>query len=30
VEMDKKRRDMERNPEWWWQNIYDSEGEVGK
>jgi len=28
--MDKKRRDMDRNPEWWWQNIYDSNGEIGK
>lgn len=21
---------MERNTEWWWQNIYDEDGEVGK
>ena len=27
--MDKKRRDMDRNPEWWWQNIYDENGEIG-
>ncbi len=30
IEMDRRRRDMDRNPEWWWQNIYDENGEVGK
>jgi len=30
VEMDKRRRDMTRNTEWWWQNIYDEDGEVGE
>lgn len=30
VEMDKKRRDMKRNPEPWWREQYDENGEVGK
>lgn len=30
IEMDRRRRDMDRNPEWWWQNIYDRDGEIGK
>jgi hypothetical protein len=30
VEMDKKRRDMKRNPEGWWRQYYDENGEVGK
>lgn len=30
VEMDKRRRDMKRNPERWWQEMYNEEGEVGK
>lgn len=29
IEIDKRRRDMTRNTEWWWQNIYDEDGEVG-
>ena len=29
VEMDKRRRDIERNNEWWWTNIYDQNGEIG-
>jgi hypothetical protein len=29
VEMDKRRRDIGRNTEWWWQNIYSEEGEIG-
>jgi hypothetical protein len=28
IEADKRRRDMTRNTEWWWQNIYDEDGEV--
>lgn len=30
VEMDKRRRDLKRNPEKWWQDLYDQNGEVGK
>ena len=30
VEMDKRRRDMKRNPEPWWQEHYNQHGEVGK
>jgi Cytochrome c oxidase biogenesis protein Cmc1 like len=30
VEMDKRRRDIERNKEWWWTNIYDENGEIGE
>jgi len=29
VESDKMRRDMNRNPEWWWQMLYDENGEIG-
>lgn len=29
VEMDKRRRDMERNTEPWWRSHYDENGEVG-
>ena len=29
VEMDKRRRDMKRNTEWWWRLYYDENGEVG-
>ena len=29
VEMDKRRRDMSRHPEWWWKVLYDENGEVG-
>ena len=27
--MDKRRRDMKRNPEPWWQQLYDENGEIG-
>lgn len=27
--MDRKRRDMERNPDWWWRDLYDEKGEIG-
>ena len=30
VEMDKLRRDVTRHTEWWWLNIYDEHGEIGK
>lgn len=30
VEMDKKRRDIERNHEPWWVEIYDKNGEIGE
>jgi hypothetical protein len=30
IEMDKRRRDVERNYEWWWTNIYDENGEIGE
>jgi len=29
VEMDKLRRNMKLNPEWWWKILYDEDGEVG-
>jgi len=29
VEMDRRRRDMARHPEWWWRDLYDENGEVG-
>jgi hypothetical protein len=29
VEMDKRRRDIRRNPESWWRELYDENGEVG-
>lgn len=28
--MDKKRRDMKRNPESWWRKLYNEDGEVGE
>jgi len=30
IEMDKRRRDIERNNEWWWTNIYNENGEIGE
>ena len=30
VELDKRRRDIERNNEWWWTNIYDENGQIGE
>jgi hypothetical protein len=30
VELDKMRRDLKRHTEWWWLNIYDEHGEIGK
>ena len=30
IEMDKRRRDVKRNHEWWWTNIYDLDGEIGE
>jgi hypothetical protein len=30
VEMDKRRRDLKRNPEKWWRDLYDENGEIGK
>ena len=30
IEMDKRRRDIVRNHEWWWRDLYDEDGEVGK
>ena len=29
VEMDKLRRNMKMNTEWWWKDLYDENGEVG-
>lgn len=29
VEMDKLRRNMKLNKEWWWRILYDEDGEVG-
>lgn len=29
VEMDKLRRNMTINQEWWWRILYDENGEVG-
>jgi hypothetical protein len=29
VEMDKLRRNLKLNPEWWWRVLYDEDGEVG-
>lgn len=29
VEMDKLRRNMKMNTEWWWRDLYDENGEVG-
>ena len=30
VELDKMRRDTTRHTEWYWLNIYDEDGEIGK
>lgn len=30
VEMDKRRRDLNRNPESWWKELYDENGERGR
>ena len=30
VEMDKLRRNMKMNSEWWWRDLYDENGEVGE
>ena len=30
VELDKLRRDTRKHNEWWWLNIYDESGEIGK
>eukprot|EP00347_Sterkiella_histriomuscorum_P006726 403351670 len=30
VELDKMRRDTKKHNEWWWLNIYDESGEIGK
>lgn len=30
IEMDKKRRDMNRNHEKWWKELYNEDGEVGR
>ena len=30
VEMDRRRRDIHRNPEPWWRQYYDQDGEVGR
>ena len=30
VELDKMRRDTKRHNEWYWLNIYDEHGEIGK
>jgi len=27
--MDKRRRDIVTNHEWWWRDMYDEDGEVG-
>ena len=27
--MDKRRRDIKRNHEWWWRDLYDEDGEIG-
>ncbi len=29
VEMDRRRRDLARHPEWWWRDLYDENGESG-
>ncbi len=29
IEMDKRRRDIVTNHEWWWRDLYDEDGEVG-
>jgi hypothetical protein len=28
VEMDKLRRNVKMNSEWWWRNLYDEDGEI--
>ena len=28
--MDKLRRNIQLNQEWWWRSIYDEDGEVGE
>jgi hypothetical protein len=28
--MDKKRRDVKTNHEWWWKDLYDENGERGE
>jgi hypothetical protein len=30
VELDKRRRDISKNNEWWWTCLYDEKGEVGE
>ena len=30
IEMDKRRRNMKRNPEKWWRELYNEDGEVGR
>lgn len=30
VEMDKLRRNVKMNHEWWWRELYDEDGEVGE
>lgn len=27
--MDKRRRDIVKNHEWWWRELYDEDGEIG-
>ena len=28
--MDKLRRDIKVNNEWWWRSLYDEDGEIGE
>ncbi len=28
--MDKRRRDIKTNNEWWWRELYDEDGEIGQ
>ena len=30
MELDKLRRDTKKHDEWYWLNIYDEDGEIGK
>jgi len=30
VELDKRRRDIITNNEWWWRELYDEDGEIGR
>lgn len=30
MELDKLRRDTNKHNEWWWLNLYDESGEIGK